>query len=68
MTVYNLEYSILDSIGRSRRFKHKGIYATLSEVADAQKEILLSEAGNDARRVEFSIYTINNLFDKITQS
>lgn len=63
--VYNLEYSLLDSINRSTKFKHVGVFATMEDVENAKQEIVKQEK---ERNVQFSIYLINNLFEKITQS
>lgn len=64
MTVYNLEYSVVDSIGRTQKFNHSGVYATLEDVDKAKLE-LIKRVGD---KITFNVYTIENLFEKVTLS
>lgn len=66
MTVYNLEYSILDKIGRAQKYRHKGVYASLEAVSRVQQEILRNEADDNTKQVKFNIYAIDNLFERIS--
>lgn len=65
MTVYNLEYSLLDSINRSTKTKHVGIFSSLEEVDKAKREIMQRE---NERGVRFEVYPIDNLFERLTLS
>lgn len=62
--VYNLEYEVLDSIGRGGRSTHDGVYACIESVEQA-KQKLINQYGDGIR---FSVYPIENLFTKVSQS
>lgn len=64
MTVYNLEYSVVDSIGRAQKYMHKGVYATLEDVSNAKQEVI-KQVGDKA---VFNVYPIENLFEKVSLS
>lgn len=57
--LYNLEYSILDSIGRAKKAKHIGVFAT-EESMEVAKNKILSETNEN---VMFNVYVIENLFE-----
>jgi len=42
-TVYNLEYKVVDKLGRQKSTHHVGVFATLDEVSQAQQDIILKQ-------------------------
>jgi hypothetical protein len=54
--VYILEYKTLDSMNRSKKTVHVGVYSTL-EAVEAAKQIVLNEQPN----VSFEIYTSEHI-------
>lgn len=56
-TVYNLEYKVVDKLGRQKSTHHVGVFATLDEVSQAQQDIILKHPD-----VIFDIYTCEHLF------
>ena len=68
MTVYNLEYRALDRIGRGTKYRHVGVYDSLESVSKAQQEILRKYSKDEPKEVQFNIYAIDNLFERVTQA
>lgn len=56
-TVYNLEYKVVDKLGRQKSTHHVGIFATLEDVSRAQQAIILEQPN-----VIFDIYTCEHIF------
>lgn len=52
--IYNLEYSILDKIGRAKKTSHVGIFADTESVEKAKTKIL--ELVKD--KLSFKVYVI----------
>lgn len=65
MQVYNLEYELLDSIGRAKKTMHYGVFGTLEQLEEAKQSILKQQKESQVR---FNVHVIENLFSKISQS
>lgn len=63
--IYNLEYQLVDSIGRNKKALHVGVFGSLEEVEEAKQKIIKQF---NPVPVNFNIYIIENLFSKITTS
>lgn len=63
--IYNLEYGELDSMGRAQKFKHVGVYGSITDVEQAKQLIINNKPDQP---VKFNIFLIQNIFEKITQS
>lgn len=59
MIIYNLEYSILDKLGRAKSSRHVGLYRTEEEVEQAK---LKTEQDNTDHKVSFQVYIIDDPF------
>lgn len=59
-TVFNLEYSIVDKLGRAKTSTHVGVFGSLEELEVAKKKILEENNNN----VTFEVYTIEHFFPK----
>lgn len=55
-TVYNLEYKILDKLGRQKSSHHVGVFDTLEKVEEKKKELY------HLNHIIFEVYTIEHLF------
>jgi len=53
MELYNLEYRILDKLGRTKKILWGGLFATQEALADKQNEILSRH-----KKVSFDVYII----------
>jgi hypothetical protein len=62
MIIYNLEYSILDKLGRAKSTNHVGIFKTDAEI-EAAKERTIQENSN--HKVSFKIFPIENIFSTL---
>lgn len=62
--IYNLEYELLDSIGRAKKCSHHGIFATMDSVEEA-KQTLIKQHG---QAIRFNVYIIEDLFTRVSQS
>ncbi len=55
--VYNLEYKIVDKLGRQKSTHHVGVYETLDQVFQVQQQILSEQPS-----AVFEIFTCEHLF------
>lgn len=62
MDIYNLEYSILDKLGRQKIVRHGGIFKTDDAIQRAKERIINENAG---KKLLFQIYLINDPFLKV---
>lgn len=65
MQIYNLEYELLDSIGRAKKTVHHGVFGTLEQLEEAKQNILKQQNNTQVR---FNVHVVENLFSKISQS
>ena len=62
MLIYNLEYSILDKLGRAKSTNHVGIFKTDAEIEAAKERTI---QGNPKHKVSFKIFPIENIFSTL---
>jgi len=62
MTIYNLEYSILDKLGRAKSTKHVGVFKTEADI-EVAKERTLQE--NSKHKISFKVFVIDNIFSTL---
>lgn len=55
-TIYNLEYKLLDKLGRVRETHHGGVYSTMEGVDNAKNNLLQQFPSN----VSFEVYINDN--------
>lgn len=63
--IYNLEYQLMDSIGRGKKPLHVGVFASLDEVENAKQNLIKQF---NPYPVNFNVYIIENLFSKVSNS
>lgn len=59
-TLYNLEYSVVDKLNRSKKKYHVGVFKSEDEVEQAKTKILSSLDGDDG--IMFTVYISENIF------
>lgn len=58
--VYNLEYSVLDKIGRAKKTLHVGVFSNVPAVEEAKSKIML-----DAKEeISFNVHVVEDLFTR----
>lgn len=62
MVIYNLEYSILDKLGRAKSKHHVGVFKTIEEVEKAKVDL---QSTKTEHQLSFQVYIIDNIFTKI---
>jgi hypothetical protein len=62
MVSYNLEYSVLDKLGRAKNTHHVGVYRTEEDVEKAK--VSVQEANTD-HSISFQVYIIDDPFFKM---
>jgi hypothetical protein len=58
--VYNLEYSVLDKIGRAKKSTHVGVFASVPAVEEAKAKIMRETK----EEVSFNVYVIEDVFTR----
>lgn len=58
--VYNLEYNILDKIGRAKKTIHVGVFSSVEEVESVKSAIMLT-AEED---ISFNVFVVEDLFTR----
>jgi hypothetical protein len=59
-TVFNLEYSVVDVLGRSKTSTHVGVFGSLEEREVAKKKII----DENDKNVTFEVYPVEHIFSK----
>jgi hypothetical protein len=59
-TVFNLEYSVVDVLGRAKTSTHVGVFGSLEEIEVAKKKIIEE---ND-KNVTFEVYPVEHIFSE----
>jgi hypothetical protein len=59
-TVFNLEYSVVDVLGRSKTSTHVGVFGSLEELEVAKKKII----DENDKNVTFEVYPVEHIFSK----
>ena len=62
MSIYNLEYKVLDKLGRAKSTFHAGVFKTSEEV-DLKKQKVISE--NKNLKLAFDVYIIDDPIFKL---
>ena len=62
MIIYNLEFSILDKLGRAKSTNHVGIFKTDAEIEVAKQRTIQE---NLKHKVSFKIFPIENIFSTL---
>ena len=62
MIIYNLEYSMLDKLGRAKSTKHVGLFKSENDVEFAKAKVVEENADN---KVSFQVYLIDDPFLKV---
>ncbi len=62
MQIFNLEYSILDKLGRAKSTSHVGIFKTEADIEIAKEKIIKK---NPKHKVSFKIFLIYNIFSTL---
>ena len=62
MVIYNLEYKVLDKLGRAKNSVHVGLFKTEDDVELAKKRIY---EDNTEHKIAFDVYIIDDPFLKI---
>lgn len=63
MIVYNLEYRILDKLGRTKSSHHVGLFKTEEDVNHAKSVI---EKQQNENKISFDVYIIDEPFLKLS--
>lgn len=63
--VYNLEYELLDSIGRAKKTFHHGVYGSVDQLETAKQEVITQHKD---QQVRFNVHIIENLFTTVSLS
>jgi hypothetical protein len=59
-TVFNLEYSVVDVLGRSKTSTHVGVFGSLEELEVAKKKII----DENDKNVTFEVYPVEHIFSE----
>lgn len=59
MVLFNLEYSILDKLGRAKSTRHVGVFKSESEVEQAK---LKTQGLNATHKISFKVHFIDKYF------
>jgi hypothetical protein len=57
-TVYNLEYKVLDKMGRVKKTLHVGVFGDLDKLESAKNEVITINPG-----VVFDVHSIDYIFE-----
>lgn len=63
--IYNLEYQLIDSIGRGKKALHVGVFENIEQVEKAKDQIVKQF---NPVPVNFNVYIIEDLFSRVNQS
>ena len=59
-TVFNLEYSVVDVLGRAKTSAHVGVFGSLEELEVAKKKII----DENDKNVTFEVYPVEHIFSE----
>lgn len=59
--IFNLEYEVLDKIGRAKKTNHYGVFDSLEKVDEA-KQRLLTAYSNE--KIKFNLHIVQELFSR----
>lgn len=59
--IYNLEYELLDKIGRAKKTSHVGVFSDLDKVEEVKQRILIAYS-ND--KIKFNVHLVQELFSR----
>lgn len=59
MIIYNLEYSLLDKLGRAKSTKHVGLFKSEDDVTLAKAKV---SSDNIDNKISFQVYIIDDPF------